>query len=198
MNKHIAFFDFDGTITKKDSLFEFIKYCFGIVGLLKGIILLSPVLVLYLVKIIPNYRAKEIFLGYFFKGFSKEEFITKCTGFSERVLPKLIKQEALEKIKWHKEQKHRVVVVSASINFWLEPWCKTNDIELIASELEFINNKFTGKLSTKNCYGIEKENRIKECISLNEYNSIFAYGDTKGDQEMLNLANYKHYRLFKK
>ena len=60
MKKIIAFFDFDGTITTKDSLLEFIRFYHGDIKTILGILILSPILVLYKMKIIPNYKAKEL------------------------------------------------------------------------------------------------------------------------------------------
>ena len=56
----LALFDFDGTITTNDSLIKFIRFAVGDTKTLFGMILLSPMLILYKLKLIPNYRAKEM------------------------------------------------------------------------------------------------------------------------------------------
>jgi len=55
----------------------------------------------------------------------------------------------------------------------------------------------TGKLLTKNCYGIEKANRVKEIYDLSHYERIYAYGDSTGDTELLALANESFYKPFR-
>ena len=62
-----------------------------------------------------------------------------------------------------------------------------NNLKLITSKLEIVNNKITGKFKTKNCFGIEKVNRIKEKINLENYDKIVVFGNGKGDYEMLQL-----------
>ena len=74
--------------------------------------------------------------------------------------------------------------------------CKKNDIALIATELEVINNKITGNLVSNNCYGPEKVKRILESYNLSNYTCIYAYGNSRGDYEMLEIATEKFYKPF--
>jgi phosphatidylglycerophosphatase C len=146
--------------------------------------------------LVSNVRAKEILLSLFFNGWPEEKFKAVANQYSLSRLPNLVKSTALKRIKWHKEQNHEVAVVSASSRYWLEPWCKLQDIDLLASELEIIDSKITGKLCSKNCHGNEKVIRIKNKYDLNNCSYIYAYGDSIGDIPMLNIANEKFYRTF--
>jgi HAD superfamily phosphoserine phosphatase-like hydrolase len=103
----------------------------------------------------------------------------------------------MERIQWHKAQGHKVVIVSASIACWLKPGCDRNGLELIATKLEIKEGIVTGKLLTRNCYGIEKVNRVKEKYRLDDYETIYAYGDSRGDKELLELANESFYKPFR-
>ena len=192
----IAFFDFDGTISDKDSMVEFIKFAVGKYRYYYGLLKLSPTLVLYSLSIISNNIAKEKLLSNYFKGWYVEEFESLAEKYSESALNQIIKPSAIEKIKWHQEQGHKVVVVSASIDSWLKKWCDHYQIELIATQLEFKNGKLTGRFSTKNCYGIEKVNRIKTQFDLTKFEQIYAYGDSAGDKEMLAISTHPYYKLF--
>jgi HAD superfamily hydrolase (TIGR01490 family) len=196
MSDVIAFFDFDGTITRDDSLLKFIRFAVGEKRFIVGLIVLFPMLILYKFKFIPNYRAKEYVLTWYFKGIKKEDFFKIANEYSLNHIDKIVKKNAKERILWHKKQNHKVVVVSASIDCWLRPWCEKNDLELISTKLELKNNIITGNLLTKNCYGEEKVNRIKQIYNLNDYNYIYAYGDSDGDKEMLSIANERYYRYF--
>jgi HAD superfamily phosphoserine phosphatase-like hydrolase len=89
------------------------------------------------------------------------------------------------------------VVVSASVECWLGPWCDKNGLDLIGTQLEIKDNRVTGKLLSKNCYGKEKVNRIRERYDLNSFDFIYAYGDSRGDDEMLELAQEKYYKPFR-
>ena len=192
----LALFDFDGTITKKDSLIDFIKYAYGSFNYCKGLVILSPILLAYKLKIIPNYTAKENLISHFFKGWDIVNFHKITKGYSQKKIDEIVRPKAIEKIKWHQEKGHKIVVVSASMECWLQGWCKKNNLELIGTKLEVKNNKLTGKFSTRNCYGIDKVNRIKEKFNLSNYDTIFAYGDSRGDKEMLGVADKKYYKAF--
>ena len=196
MNK-IALFDFDGTITTDDSLLKFIRFVVGDRRFLLGLVVLSPMLVLYKLKLIPNYKAKQKMLSWFFKGMSKEAFLKVANEYSLVHIDKILRPKAIEKINWHKNQGHKVVVVSASIEFWLRPWCEKNGLELIATKLEIKDDIVTGKLLSKNCYGVEKVNRIKEIYNLKDFEYIYSYGDSSGDKQMLELAHEKFYKPFR-
>ena len=190
----LALLDFDRTVTDRDSFVDFLLYNFGLTRLLGGFLSFSPAIILYLTKTIPNWKLKEVALTHFFGGWNLEEFSRKCQNYSTERLPKIIRPVALERIDWHKQNGHRVVIVSASISQWLKGWCDKNKLGLIASEIEVINNKVTGKLLGKNCYGIEKVSRIKKEYNLADFGSIFAYTDSKSDWPMLELADEKYYR----
>lgn len=133
-----------------------------------------------------------------FKNASVKQFQIKATSFSLNILPTFLYKEALEKLREHQNNGDRVIVVSASAEDWLQPWCEINNIELIATKLEKKDGKLTGKMATLNCKGPEKTRRIKELLNLDDYQSIYAYGDSEGDKEMLQIATFPNYRIFKK
>ena len=196
--KIIAFFDFDGTITKQDSFIDFIKYYYGLHRIILGFIYLAPILLFYKLKIVANYLAKEKTLKYFFGNVSENEFKKKAKEYSLKKITSILRSTASKKINWHRQNKHQIVVVSASIEDWLKPYCQQNNFDLIASKLEIKENKITGKLLGKNCYAMEKVKRIQEKYNLVEYQEIYVYGDSKGDLPMLKLAskNKNFYRCF--
>ncbi len=196
MPKVIAFFDFDGTITTKDSFLEMIKFHKGKATFYIGFALLMPVLALYKMNLIPNWKAKEIVLQYFFKNTPIAIFNAAAKLFAETQIPKMLRSTAINKLNWHKENNHRIVIVSASASHWLKDWSKVLNVELIATELEIKDGKVTGRLASANCFGIEKANRIKAIINLAEYSEIYAYGDSKGDKEMLALATKAYLKKF--
>ena len=159
---NIAFFDFDGTITTKDTLADFIQYVVGKPFYYMGLFILSPMLAAYTFKLIPNYIAKERLMIHFFKGRDEIRFQQFAEQYSLKEIDKITRPKAMKKIIWHQEQGHKVVVVSASMECWLKKWCAKCNIDLIATRLEIQDGKLTGKFATKNCYGPEKANRIKE------------------------------------
>ena len=193
----LTLFDFDGTITTDDSLIKFIRFVVGDLKTLWGMIVLSPMLITYKLKLIPNYKAKQYMLSYFFKDMDEQQFLKVAEEYSLKHINTILRPQAMEKITWHKEQGHKIVVVSASIECWLKPWCNKNSLDLIATKIEIKDGRVTGKFLSKNCYGIEKANRVKEVYNLHDYDYIYAYGDSRGDKELLELADESFYKPFR-
>jgi len=196
--RKIAFFDFDGTITQKDTLFELIKFVKGKAAMFFGLLLLSPWFGLFILKLLPNWKLKQKVLSYFFRGMSAEAFQNYCGEFSNEALPKLLKRDALSQIREFRTMGVQVVIVTASAENWVHPWCAANDIRVIGTRLEVVNSRLTGKLMGKNCYGSEKVARISKEFDLSMFDEIICYGDSKGDQAMLEIANSPNYKAFLK
>jgi len=195
--KKIAFFDFDGTITKKDSFLEFIKFSKGILSFYFGFLINSPYLVAYKLKIISNQKAKEKILQFFFQNMPFDKFQNLCNQFSEQKVPSLIRPKALEEIKKLQSNNITVVVVSASPENWIRKWTKAMQVELVATCLEIKEERLTGKISGYNCHGQEKIRRIHQQYTLADYCEIYAYGDSAGDKQMLALAHHSYMKPFR-
>jgi HAD superfamily hydrolase (TIGR01490 family) len=193
----IAFFDFDGTITSKDTLAEILKFAKGKFFYYFGLLILSPVLIAYKIRLMSNYRAKEIMLTYFLKGMPLEKFDMICKEFTETKLPFLFRKAALREIRRHLQNDTHVVIVSSSPENWILPWCKQYNLECIATKLKVHEGKISGKISGRNCYGKEKVKLILKKFNLSHYSKIYAYGDTPGDLPMLSLSTDSYYKPFK-
>lgn len=189
-------FDFDGTITTKDTFLEIIKFKVGKKSFYFGMFLLSPFLAAFKLKIYPNWKAKERVLTYFFKGVPQEEFDQLCQAFIAKEITGMIRPKALEAIQKHKEEGDEISIVSASAENWVKLWCDKMGLKCIGTKLEVKEGKITGKLATKNCYGQEKVNRVKEIYQIENYSSIFGYGDSDGDKELLAFVSTPGFRAF--
>lgn len=191
-----AVFDFDNTITTKDTLFHFIKFYHGSMKFWSGMTLLLPILVLFKLKLLNNEKAKQILFSYYFKNTNFDVFQLKCGEYKEK-LDDILNKVAIDKIRWHQQEGHEVLIVSASIENWIYPWAKKNGIDrIVGTQLEIVNNKLTGKFTTPNCNGNEKVKRLLTLYpNKNDY-ILYAYGDSKGDIPMLKLADYSYYREF--
>jgi len=194
--RSLALFDFDGTVTRKDTLIRFILFTHGRLRFVLSMLWLFPFLAAYKLNLYSNEKAKQRMLAWFYKGWNYAEFKRKGEEFGRNILPSLIRRTALEKISWHLKKNHRVLLVSASVEEWVRPWCDLTGIECVCTRMEVKDNRITGKLSTRNCYGPEKVNRVKNTLSLGSYDTIYAYGDTKGDREMLAIASKPYFRHF--
>ena len=197
MKRVIAFFDFDGTVTRKDTLLEFIKFSKGSFRFYLGFLINSPILIAYKIGIISNQVAKEWMLRYFFSGRSLESFQQQCDLFAVQILPSLLRSKAINEINKLKEFGADVVIVSASAENWIKKWTDSLNLQLLATRLATKNEKITGRIDGKNCHGNEKVSRIKEKFNLADYSDIYCYGDTRGDNPMLDLGSIKFYKPFR-
>lgn len=190
----LVLFDFDGTITTKDTLIEFVRFYKGRRKYCTGMLMLAPMLALFALRIIPNWKAKQLFLAHYFRGESQANFHSRCLAFSAKLLPQFIRPGALKALKAYRDANATVAVVSASAENWVKPWCDQQGILCLATKLEVKDGLITGKIEGRNCYGDEKVCRIKEHFDLTKFQTIIAYGDSSGDKEMLELAHQRHYK----
>lgn len=197
MSTRIAFFDFDGTITTRDSFLEFIKYSKGSFAFYFGFALHSPVIAAFKLGLITNSDAKQIIMRHFFGKMSKEEFQQVADRFSEEVIPSLIRPKALKEIQTLQKSGTEIIIVSASAENWVKQWSTQIGAGWIATRLELIEDKITGKIAGANCFGEEKVRRIKEEFDLNNYREIYCYGDSPGDRPMLSLGTISFYKPFR-
>jgi HAD superfamily hydrolase (TIGR01490 family) len=195
--KKIAFIDFDGTITRKDSFLEIIKFQKGKFICYAGLLLNLPWLIGSLFSIIPNERTKEKLLTYFFAGMEEIVFQEKCDLFAKDILPGLIRPGALNEIDALRKQEFEIVVVSASATNWIKNWACQLSLKLIATTLEVKKGIITGRIAGKNCQGEQKVVCILEHWDLDKYKVIYAYGDSSGDKPMLALATKSFYKPFR-
>ncbi|MDR0724595.1 MAG: HAD-IB family hydrolase [Prevotellaceae bacterium] len=193
----IAVFDFDGTITRKDTFVAFIKFAKGQTAFYKGFIRYSPLLLAYKLGLYPNWKIKQKIIRYFFRNMPMEEFAAlgrKFTG----VIDELVRPEVMAAIESCRQQGATIYVVSASIENWIEPWCRNMKINhTIATRVETDSNGLlTGNFSTNNCYGQEKVVRLLEKEPDRNTYTLFVYGDSRGDKELMALADRNWYKNF--
>lgn len=195
--KIVACFDFDGTITKRDSLLPFLFFAKGALKALISLSMELPSLIGFILKMKDRQQVKEAILKRFFSGVSEEKMRAACRSYAEKKLPLQVKQEALDAIKKHKQNGDRLVLISASIDAYLEPWAKNAGFDdLLASKLEIKNGLVTGKIAGKNCRAEEKVLRLQQLLGKLEDFEIYAYGDSRGDLELLKIADHPYYRTF--
>lgn len=192
----LAAFDFDGTLTTKDSMIEFIRYVRGNMSLYWSAAWLSPTLAFWKTGLYPREMAKERFLKWHFGGKTITEMRQKGQAFAREVVPEILRPQALERMEWHREQGHRIVVITASLDIWVKPWCDDMGIPCIATVPKVDQGRFTGQLGSPNCYGQEKVDRLKNS-KLEKWDFLYAYGDSEGDKELLAFADQSEFKPFR-
>jgi phosphatidylglycerophosphatase C len=194
--KKIAFFDLDGTITEKDTLFEFLKEFVSIKEIFLKLIYISPIILLSKLKLVDSGKPKAILLFLCLRKIPEGQIKIKANNFNINKLPQLIRPSMLRRLKWHKLHNHQIVIVSASFDFWIQPWCIQNGYSLISSKMKFENGFITSNLEGNNCKGREKLERVKSTFKLSEYDFIYAYGNDKSDKYILDIAHESYYNNF--
>jgi len=185
---NLALFDFDETLTKKDTLIEFIRFTHGDFRFLIGLIILSPILISYKLGFYPNWKAKEAVFGFFFEGMEVEVFDAHCVRFFEQQIQLIFRPEILSELRKYCDAGFEVWIVSASPENWVGLFANYLRVNFIGTKLAATNGRLTGKISGKNCYGPEKVERLKKVTDLSKYSLIVAFGNGRGDAEMLELA----------
>ncbi len=191
----VAVFDFDGTLTTRDSLFLFIRHAVGAWRFYVGMALFVPLMVLMLLRVCDHSRTKERVLAWFFKGWTKERFAAVGRSFVPRlkIVANVDTTAALARLV---EQGISVYVVSASVVDWVRPYCDLLGVtDVLATEMQVgSDGRLTGRFAVPNCFGEEKVRRLLKVEPDRDGYYLIAYGDSDGDLEMFALSD-EHYKV---
>ncbi|MBN8622888.1 MAG: HAD-IB family hydrolase [Flavobacteriales bacterium] len=193
--KKLYFFDFDGTLTYKDTMFLYLKFYNSAkfnFQFLKHI----PLFILLKLKLASAEKVKKSFISSILKGQSKTKIEEKSQQFFEKYYPEIIRENAIEFIQNIDREHTESYLVTASLDIWVKPFAEKFKMNLLATRAEFKNDIFTGNFVGNNCNGGEKVHRIKEAIQGKKFDKTIAFGDTSGDKEMLEWANESHFEFF--
>jgi HAD superfamily hydrolase (TIGR01490 family) len=191
---NLALFDFDGTITVRDTFIPFFRFAVGPARTALGGLLVSPVLIAHQLGLISTAGARPCISRAAFQGASADSIRTLGRRYADEVLPAVLRARALERLQWHRSRGDTIVVVSAGLDVYLAAWCAAQRVELISSELEERHGRLTGRYTRGDCSGALKATLIRERFDLARFDTVYAYGDTPEDHEMLALADRKFYR----
>ena len=182
-------FDFDETLTTRDTLIAFICYACGTSRFLLGFLLHAPLLVLMKLRLYSNGKAKQRLFSWFFRGMPLETFDALCQSFalSHR---HLLRPDTVRLLQQALSEGSEVLVVSASIDNWVQPFFPT--VTVLGTQIEVIDGRLTGRFLTPNCYGQEKVRRILALHPDRSAYRLTAYGDSRGDRELLAFADEAH------
>ena len=194
--KQLFAFDFDGTLTTRDTLIAFIRYACGTPRFLLGFLLHAPLLVLMKLRLYSNGKAKQRLFSWFFRGMPLEAFDALCQSFAS-THRHLLRPETVCLLQQALSEGAEVLVVSASIDNWVRPFFSTFHIphstfHILCTQIEVIDGRLTGRFLTPNCYGQEKVRRILALYPDRSSYHLTAYGDSRGDRELLAFADEAH------
>ena len=192
--KKIYAFDFDGTLTTKDTLLEFIRFAKGTLAFGLGFMRYTHLLVLMKLGLYPNWKTKQKVFAHFFGGMTLDDFDTICQEFAASSRH-LLRPKGIEAIEKALSEGSEVLIVSASIDNWVQPFFP--QVKVLGTQIEVVDGKLTGRFLTKNCYGEEKVNRLKAIYPNRQDYHLTAFGDSNGDKELLAFADESHFKPFR-
>ena len=194
----IVVFDFDGTITTDDTFRLFLRYYAGTAKWSLNILLLLPIFIGYILKIIDRNQAKIHVTRRFFKNAPVAKLNARAAEFAKEVIPGLIRPLAQECLDSKKDKPESLYICSASIAPYLRAWGESQNINnILATELEESGDLYTGEIKGWNIWGEGKVRRILAEFAPHPVKIIEAYGDSRGDREMLHAADASYFRPFR-
>ena len=192
----IAAFDFDGTITTKDTFVPFLFYSFGYFRVLKSFAQLAHRAVLVSAGVSNRDKFKELLIYSLFCGESVDKLREIAETYSN-TLKMYYRPAALKRIKWHKSNGHRCIMVSASLDLYLkEVSLSLGFDDLLCTTPSHNGLVFDGLLMGGNCRCAEKVNRLQSLVGDLKNFDVYAYGDSSGDREMISVAKNGYYKPF--
>ncbi len=194
----VAAFDFDGTITRRDTVVPFLVYACGRARVAAALAAVSPQLTLALTGRGSRDDPKEALLRRLLAGRDAAPIAEAGRAFAQRLAndSTRLRPDTLEKVRWHRDQGHELVLVSASLSTYLEPLAPQLGFDaVLATTLQVgPDGRFTGRLVGRNCRGVEKVDRLRAWLGGHDPDEcvIWAYGDSSGDTELLAMAHRPH------
>jgi phosphatidylglycerophosphatase C len=185
----VAAFDFDGTLVPGDSLPEFLALVLGRAGFSRALARAAPAM-------LAGYQqagrdgSKAALLYRALAGQPDSRIAEAGEAFGSRLASR-IRPEMATRLAWHREQGHRRVLVSASLAVYLEPFGRVAGFdEVIATRLEIgADGRLTGRMDGPNVRAHQKALLLRDALGPGPV-EVWAYGDSSGDREMLQMADH--------
>jgi phosphatidylglycerophosphatase C len=193
----IVAFDFDGTLTTRDSFTAFLAWKAGPLAYFTGLVGLVPHIAAYAFHRNRG-RLKAAAIARFLGGMSSETLSEAAEAFAMQHAQSMFRPDAVQAWRNWRAQGCVMVIVTASPELTIQPFARGLGADLLIGTRLAVDDfgRITGKLQTPNCRGPEKVRRLQDVFG-DDVTLAAAYGDTSGDREMLRIAQVKGYRMFK-
>jgi phosphatidylglycerophosphatase C len=190
----IAAFDVDGTLTVRDCVVPFMRRVRGTTAMATGLGSRSALLVPAVLRRDRD-RIKQLASGVAFRGVPVDHLDRCAAEFGPLVARDWLRTDTLARLNWHREQGHRVVLVSASFEAYLGHLGQALGADVVlGTRLEIADGRYTGRLEGVNCRGPEKVRRLHDWLEQHHGGrgsvEVWAYGDSAGDRELLADADH--------
>jgi phosphatidylglycerophosphatase C len=190
----LVLFDFDGTLADCESFPMFVRRVVPASRLRTGWLRLWPLVLGYRLGWVSGVRVRAAIARCAFTGVPVQELEAAGRAFAREVLPGLLMAPVWARLQAHRQRGDRVLIISGGLGVYLRPWAESVRLELLCSELEQVDGRYSGRFDGAQCVGAEKARRVRQHLDLADYAAVHAYGDTPEDAELLALADHAFYR----
>lgn len=187
----LAVFDLDGTITRHDTLIQFILgYLKSRPWRLFGFVLSVPAVLLYLLRVTDRGALKGSVIRWTLGGSARSELDAWAATFVPRVLRNGVFKAAMTQIAQHKRNGDVLVLMSASPDLYVPAIARHLGFnEVTCTGVRWNGDRLDGRLTTANCRGAEKTRRFAELRARYPGLVTTAYGNAASDLDHLRLAD---------
>jgi phosphatidylglycerophosphatase C len=189
-------FDFDGTLTFRDSFIAFLAWRRGLVRFCLGFWRLIPATARYFADR-DRETLKCAMIREFLRGADLAAVEADARRFAALKSIDMLRPDALRAWRMWQARGARLVIVTASPEIVVAPFARGLGAETVLGSRLAVDaaNRITGALDGANCRGAEKAARLRQAFG-DDVRLEAAYGDSEGDREMLALAAEPSYRVF--
>lgn len=187
----VAAFDFDGTLSQRDTLAPYLRTVVGTAALTVAMVATAPKLARAVLDDARRDDAKASLLRRLLAGRDAAALREVGNRYADEIVERRLRPDGLERLEWHREQGHDLVIVSASLTLYLDAVGARLGIDaVLASELEVApNGLLSGELVGANVRRAEKVRRVETWLGERSVET-WAYGDSAGDRELLEWADH--------
>ncbi|RAP59675.1 HAD-IB family phosphatase [Oleiagrimonas sp. MCCC 1A03011] len=190
----LALFDFDGTLTVRETFADFMRAATPSWRRYLGGLWFGPMYAGYKAGWVSGSRIRAEVVRFGFRGLPANALRAAGEAFARNVLPTRLDMRMMQRLDDHRRRGDVVAVVSGALDVYLQPWCAQHGLPVICSRLQVVDRLVTGRYEGAQCVGEEKARRVRAAWDLSSFGEIHAYGDTAEDHAMLALAHRAYFR----
>src|SRR4051812_10912484 len=187
----LAVFDLDGTITRHDTLFPLVLRRLS----------RNPLRLLRLLGVVPALLRfafdpdrgllKQSLLRATLRGTPRAALEAEARAFVAASIEHRCMKDALAAIRRHREAGHYLVLMSASVDFYVPEFGRQLGFDhVISSGVAWNGDRLDGTLTTANRRGEEKARCLRELAAQRDDTDVFAYGNSASDLPHLAIARH--------
>ncbi|MCX7556035.1 HAD-IB family hydrolase [Xanthomonadaceae bacterium JHOS43] len=190
----LALFDFDGTLTTRETFAAFLRHATPPLRRTLASVLLLPLVPAYRRGWLSGVAMRAMATRIALSGRDASDIADAGEAFARDVIPSLLRPDAIAALRTHRDAGDRVIVVSGAFELYVAPWCAREGVDCLASRLEIRHGRLSGQYLGPQCVGEEKAVRVRALCDPTEFASVHAWGDTPEDAALLALAHRRVYR----